>query len=257
MKDVQLEPSPNSVDIDHVGIKNLRYPVTVLDKNRGEQHTVADVQFSVDLPHRYRGTHMSRFLEILHENHKALDIRQFRQILRETKHRLNSSAAAIKIRFPYFVEKTAPVTGMAGMMDYLCGFQGVIDADGKETYTLSVSVPVTTVCPCSKEISDRGAHNQRGQILVKVRYNEMIWLEDLITLVEECGSCELFAVLKRPDEKYVTERSFDNPVFVEDVVRGVAGKLKDHPRVTWFRVEAETSESIHNHSAYAVVEFQK
>lgn len=253
MRDVQSDIDLRRVDIQKVGVKNIRYPISVMDKAHGVQHTVANVNMYVDLPHRFKGTHMSRFIEILNAFKGEIAIKNFSKILQEMKRSLKASCAHLEIEFPYFIEKHAPVTGASGLMEYICRFYGSSN-DEKEDFLVGVDVPITTVCPCSKEISDEGAHNQRGLVTVTLRFKRFIWIEDIIQLVEESASCDVFSILKRPDEKYVTEKAYRNPMFVEDVVREVARKLAADPNITWFSVASENLESIHNHSAYAYVE---
>ena len=253
MKDVQNQKDHRNVEIQKVGVKQVRYPITVLDKSQGFQHTVATVNMYVNLPRHFKGTHMSRFLEILNRYRGNIGLKELRSILEEMKKKLRAQSAHVEIEFPYFVEKRAPVTGSRGLMEYRCCFYGSSDHSDIDL-CLEVNVPISTVCPCSKEISDHGAHNQRGIVRVRVRFKKLVWIEDLIKLVEESASCDLYSILKRPDEKYVTERAYENPMFVEDVVREVAMKLQADPNITWFSVEAENFESIHNHSAYAYVE---
>lgn len=252
MIDVQAQTDDRHIEIDRVGVKNLRYPIVVLDRRNADQHTVANVNMYVRLPHRFRGTHMSRFLEVLNEFRGRISISNIREILEKMKARLDSEEAHIELSFPYFVEKEAPVTGAKSLMEYPCSFQASL----RDTldFVLSVEVPLHTLCPCSKEISRGGAHNQRSRVHVRVRFREFVWIEDLIALVERAGSSPVWALLKRPDEKHVTEAAYANPRFVEDVVRHVAQSLGAWPAVTWFAVEAENQESIHNHSAYAFLE---
>jgi GTP cyclohydrolase I len=254
MIDVQNQRDYRNVDIEKVGVKNIRYPITVLDKAKGVQHTVANVNMYVSLPHHFKGTHMSRFIEILNMYKGEIAIKNFSDILQEMKKALRAKSAHLEIEFPYFIEKQAPVTGATGLMEYICRFCGSSNEGGADDFSVGIDVPVTTVCPCSKEISEQGAHNQRGTVTVKVRFKKFIWIEDIIQLVETSSSCDIYSILKRPDEKYVTERAYDNPMFVEDVVREVAKKLSSDPNITWFAVESENFESIHNHSAYAYVE---
>ncbi len=253
LKDTQNEPDYRNLAIDRVGVKNLRFPVDVREKSGGTQSTVATVSLAVDLPHHYKGTHMSRFVEVLNSHGPVLDVRSLPQIPSELMARLDAQRAHIEFRFPFFLSKAAPVTGAVGLMDYDVVFEVDSRADAQD-FILTVCVPVTTLCPCSKAISDRGAHNQRGQVTYSVRFKEPVWIEDLIRLVERCASCELYSLLKRPDEKAVTERAFDRPVFVEDLVRGVAALSDEQENLIWYRVEAENFESIHNHNAYAVIE---
>ncbi len=246
---------PRNIDIDKVGVKNVKYPIIVLDKTNGTQHTIADISMYVSLPRNYKGTHMSRFVEILHAHKNMINMQEFPGILREMKEKLNATSAHMEVRFPYFIRKDAPVSGSPGYLEYTCAFIGHMDElDVMRDFTVSVSVPVTTLCPCSKEISDWGAHNQRGAVTVAVRFKRFFWIEDLIGIIEGCSSCDIYSVLKREDEKFVTEKAFENPKFVEDVVRDVAEKLGVEPNITYFVVEAENFESIHNHSAYAYVE---
>jgi len=253
LKDTQNEPDSRNLPIDRVGVKNLRFPVEVREKAGGTQSTIATVSLAVDLPHHYKGTHMSRFVEVLNSHGPVLDVRSLPKIPRELMARLDAQRAHIEFRFPFFLAKAAPITGAEGLMDYDVVFE--IDSKMEEQdFILTVCVPVTTLCPCSKAISDRGAHNQRGQVTYSVRFKEPVWIEDLIRLVERCGSCELYSLLKRPDEKAVTEAAFDHPVFVEDLVRDVAALSDEQDNLTWYRVEAENFESIHNHNAYAVIE---
>ncbi|NOX99599.1 MAG: GTP cyclohydrolase I FolE2 [Verrucomicrobia bacterium] len=253
LKDTQNEPDYRNLAIDRVGVKNLRFPVDVREKSGGTQSTVATVSLAVDLPHHYKGTHMSRFVEVLNSHGPVLDVRSLPQIPNELMSRLDAQRAHIEFRFPFFLSKAAPVTGAEGLMDYDVIFEVDSRADAQD-FVLTVCVPVTTLCPCSKAISDRGAHNQRGQVTYSVRFKEPVWIEDLIRLVERCASCELYSLLKRPDEKAVTERAYDRPVFVEDLVRGVASLSDEQENLIWYRVEAENFESIHNHNAYAVIE---
>ncbi len=255
MKDVQNMHDSRNIEIDKVGVRRVKYPIVVLDKANGSQHTIAEISMYVSLPHEFKGTHMSRFVEILHAHKNMINMRDFPGVLREMKGRLKAKTAHMEVRFPYFIRKDAPVSGAPGYLEYMCGFAGHMDGENKmRDFTVSVSVPVTTLCPCSKEISDYGAHNQRGVVTVSVQFKRFFWIEDLIALVEGCSSCDVFSVLKRQDEKFVTEKAFENPKFVEDVARDVADKLGSESNVTHFVVEAENFESIHNHSAYAYLE---
>ncbi len=254
MIDVQNQRDPRNVEIQKVGVKNIRYPITVLDKANGVQHTVANVNMYVNLPHHFKGTHMSRFIEILNTFKGDITIKNFSNILQEMKKALKAKSAHLEVEFSYFIAKQAPVTQATGLMEYICRFCGSSNEEGKDDFHVGIDVPVTTVCPCSKEISDQGAHNQRGTVTVSVRFRKFIWIEDIIQLVEDSTSCDVYSILKRPDEKYVTEKAYENPMFVEDVVREVAKKLSLDPNITWFSVASENFESIHNHSAYAYVE---
>jgi GTP cyclohydrolase I len=249
--DVQNGRDTRNISIDKVGIKNLQYPITVLDRKNGYQHTVAAINMYVDLPHKNKGTHMSRFVEILHLFRPEVSLKRITDVLEQMKKHLNAASSHIEVTFPYFIEKNAPVSNSPGLMDYACSFRGSSDPEGKIDLVVEVTVPISSVCPCSKEISECGAHNQRGQVKVCTRFKKFIWIEDVIKLVEESASCDVFSVLKRVDEKSVTERGFANPKFVEDVVRDIAVGLKADDNITWFSVSAENFESIHNHSAYA------
>ena len=253
MQDVQNQRDYRNIPIDRVGIKNLKYPITVRDKREGHQPTVATINMYVNLPHRDRGTHMSRFVEMLHLFRPAVSLKNFSVILEEMKRHLNAASAHVDVTFPYFIEKKAPVSKSMGLMDYTCRIIGVSDSEGKIDLVSEVIVPISSVCPCSKEISDAGAHNQRGEVRLSTRFNKFIWLEDMIELIEEAASCDVYSILKRVDEKHVTEKGFANPKFVEDVVRDIAMKLKQDDNITWFTVSAENFESIHNHSAYAEI----
>jgi len=254
MIDVQSQLDHRNINIDKVGVKDIRYPLTVMDKNNGFQHTVASINMYVNVPRRFKGTHMSRFIEIINEFHGKLDIREFSAILEAMQERLQAKSAHLEIAFPYFIRKASPVTGTAGLMEYGCREKGSQDEQRGYDLVVEVNVPITTVCPCSREISDHGAHNQRGMVRLAVRFKKFIWFEDLVSTVEKAASCEVYSVLKRPDEKYVTEKAYENPKFVEDVVRDIAFGLKGDPNVLWFRVDVENFESIHNHSAYACIE---
>ena len=251
MKDIQNQRDYRNIPIDKVGIKNLRYPITVRDKRDGFQNTVASINMYVALPHKYKGTHMSRFVEMLHIFRPEVSLKKFSVILEQMKKYLNAASAHVEITFPYFIEKEAPVSKSAGLMDYTCRITGTSDANGKVDLISEVIVPISSVCPCSKEISNGGAHNQRGEVRLKTRFKKFIWMEDMIELVESCSSCDVYSILKRADEKCVTERGYENPKFVEDIVRDVAKVLKEDNNITWFSVSAENFESIHNHSAYA------
>jgi len=254
LTDIQSQADSRNLDIDRVGVRDLKYPVRIRDKAHSEQSTVATFSMAVDLPREYKGTHMSRFVEVLNSHGPVLDVHSIAALPREMLERLDAKRAHVELRFPFFLEKPAPVSGKVGMMDYEVVFD--IDSTGEdEEFTVTTIVPVTTLCPCSKAISARGAHNQRGVVTYAVRFSgEPIWIEDLVRLVERCASSELYSLLKRPDEKHVTEAAYDNPVFVEDLVRNVAAASEAQPGIAWYRVEAENFESIHNHNAYAVIE---
>ncbi|CAN5735606.1 GTP cyclohydrolase FolE2 [soil metagenome] len=255
LHDTQSQRDARGIPIDRVGVKNIRFPLRIKDRDQLEQSTIAMVSLAVDLPHQFKGTHMSRFVEALHAHGSALTVADIAAMPRDLMKRLHADKAHVVFQFPYFRSKVAPVSRAKGLMDYGVIFEVNAEAE-KLDFVVTVEVPVATLCPCSKAISDRGAHNQRGVVTFAVRFNKPIWIEDLIELVESSASCELYSVLKRPDEKHVTERAYDNPVFVEDLVRNVALQAKKHPDITWFRVEAENFESIHNHNAWAVVEMK-
>ncbi len=255
MPDMQQSPDTRNIAIDKVGVKDIRYPIVLQDKLNKHQHTVARVNMYVDLPHHFKGTHMSRFIEVLNLYHGKISVENMETILSEMKQRLEASRAHLELDFPYFIKKSAPVSGAHSLLEYQCRMIGIL-ADEFD-FVLEVSVPVTSLCPCSKEISDRGAHNQRSIVNVQIRYSEHIWLEDLIAWVEECASCQVYSLLKREDEKAVTEQAYDNPMFVEDMVRAVTEKLRSSPSVSWYKVQCENFESIHKHSAYAMVEGQQ
>jgi GTP cyclohydrolase IB len=256
LKDTQNEPDHRNIAIDRVGVKNLRFPMRIRDKAHAEQHTIASVALTVDLPERFKGTHMSRFVEALNACGSELHIDRVRGLLEMLTERLHAECAHVDFEFPYFMEKAAPVSGIKGLIDYNVRFNATLKK-GVFDFVTTVIVPVATLCPCSKSISERGAHNQRGEVTFAVRSSQPVWLEDLIQLVEQSASCELYSVLKRPDEKAVTERAYDNPVFVEDLVRNVAVRANREEAIVWYKVEAENFESIHNHNAYALVEHQK
>ena len=255
MQDIQNQKDHRNIAIDKVGVKDIRYPITVLDKATKTQQTVAMINMYVNLPKDFKGTHMSRLVEILNEHDRMISSKNFSEILSTMKERLNAESAHIEISFPYFIMKTSPVTKSQGLMDYQCTFKGSLN-QGKDLAVI-INVPITTLCPCSKEISEFGAHNQRGEVRLQVRFKRFVWIEDLIELVEENASCDVYSVLKREDEKYVTERAYNNPKFVEDIVRDIAEKLQNDNNIVWFAVESENIESIHNHNAYAYVERDK
>ncbi|MEW5924049.1 MAG: GTP cyclohydrolase FolE2 [Candidatus Zixiibacteriota bacterium] len=254
MKDVQSSPDNRNIHIDKVGIKDLKLPIVVRDQHRMKQATVADVNFYVDLPHQFKGTHMSRFVELLNEYKDELDISSLEMILRKAQKRLHAYNAHLELTFPYFIKKKAPVTGAEGIMDYKCTISAATNGNERIDIVSTIRVPITTLCPCSKEISKYGAHNQRSIVTLSVRTNSFIWLEELIELIEKEASCEIYSLLKRPDEKYVTERMYENPRFVEDIVRGVTVRLSNDKRIDWFTIESDNIESIHNHNAYAFIE---
>jgi GTP cyclohydrolase IB len=253
IQDVQASPDLRRIAINKVGVKGIRHPVVVKDRSGGFQPTVADFNMYVSLPHDFKGTHMSRFVEILSGHERTISVESFRGMLFEVAQRLGAETGYIEMRFPYFVEKRAPVSGVASLMDYEVTFLGRV-SDGVDTHSTRVVVPATSLCPCSKKISAYGAHNQRAHITLTVESREMIWIEELIDIAEQNASSQLYGVLKRPDEKFVTELAYDNPKFVEDLARDVAVSLNSDPRVISYVVEVENFESIHNHSAYALIE---
>src|SRR5574340_90427 len=254
--DVQSTPDTRHLAIDKVGIKSIRHPVKVADKSGGVQHTIAVFNMYVHLPHNFKGTHMSRFVEILNTNEREISVESFETMLRHMVKRLEAESGHIEMSFPYFINKSAPVSGVQSLMDYDVTFIGEIHR-GEYRFTMRVVVPVTSLCPCSKKISDYGAHNQRSHVTIAARTNDFVWIEDIVRVAEEQASCELYGLLQRPDEKYVTERAYDNPKFVEDLVRDVAAKLNQDRRIDAYVVESENFESIHNHSAYALIERDK
>jgi GTP cyclohydrolase I len=254
--DVQSSPDTRHLPIDKVGIKDIRHPVLVKDRSQGVQHTIANFNMFVELPHNFKGTHMSRFVEILNSHDMEISVESFKDMLAEMAERLEARTGHIEMSFPYFINKSAPVSGVKSLMDYQVTFLGEIKG-GKDIMTIKVVVPVTSLCPCSKEISERGAHNQRSHVTLTVRTNTFVWIEDLIDIVERQASAELYGLLKRPDEKYVTEKAYENPKFVEDMVRDVAAVLNADPRIDAYMVESENFESIHNHSAYAMIRRDK
>ena len=253
MKDVQNEPDHRKIDLTRVGIKGIKYPMNVLDRDNNSQATVATVNMYVHLPHRFKGTHMSRFVEALNDYCADLNLKTFFEMLYRIKKTLDAPAANLEISFPYFMKKKAPVSRVPSMMEYTCQYIGEINGDERKLH-IGVRVPVCTLCPCSKEISTEGAHNQRGIVSVTALFKEFFWIEEIIEIVESSASSDVFALLKREDEKFLTEQAYSRPMFVEDVVREVTDKLSKDPRFTVFSVEAENFESIHNHSAYAYTE---
>jgi len=255
--DVQNQADTRHLAIDKVGIKGIRHPVIVKDKSvGGVQHTIAAFNMYVHLPHDFKGTHMSRFVEILNQHGREISVESFESILRGMVEKLEAKSGHIEMSFPYFVNKTAPISGVQSLLDYDVTFVGEIN-DGQYRFTMKVQVPVTSLCPCSKKISERGAHNQRSHVTITVRTNRSVWIEEVVRYAEDQASCELYGLLKRPDEKFVTERAYDNPKFVEDMVRDVAAALNNDERIEAYVVESENFESIHNHSAYALIERDK
>jgi GTP cyclohydrolase IB len=257
LPDTQSIADARHIAIARVGVKDVLHPLRVRTAGASDQHTVAHVDMYVGLSEHVKGTHMSRFIEILQAYDEPIDVESLRRLLHVMLERLHAASGSIELRFPYFIRKRAPVSGVESMMDYRVSYHAAVTPARGFRATLKVVVPVTSLCPCSKEISDYGAHNQRSHITISASVTDGMSIDDLIAIAEEEASCELWSVLKRPDEKYVTERAYDNPKFVEDVVRDVALRLNRDPRVRSYAVESENFESIHNHSAYALVEHDK
>jgi GTP cyclohydrolase I len=255
LEDVQGRADARRLPINRVGIKDIRHPVRVKDRSAGEQHTIANFNMYVSLPHNFKGTHMSRFVEILH-GEREISVESFRAMLEKMTQRLEADTGHIEMSFPFFVMKKAPVSGVESLMDYQATLIGE-RRDGLTEMWVRVVVPVTSLCPCSKKISDYGAHNQRSHVTIKAKLRSHLWIEEIIGIAESEASSELYGILKRPDEKFVTERAYENPKFVEDLVRDVAGRLNADDRIAAYTVEAENFESIHNHSAYALIERDK
>jgi len=260
--DVQSDADSRKLAIDQVGVKAIRHPIRVMERPTAErssptvQHTIATFNMYVGLPHQFKGTHMSRFVEILSAQERELTVDSFKAMLKQMVKRLEAVEGRIEMSFPYFIEKKAPVSGVTSLMDYEVTFIGEI-TKGKQCFAMKVLVPVTSLCPCSKKISDYGAHNQRSHVTVTAKTSDFVWIEEIVDLIEREASSELYGLLKRPDEKFVTERAYDNPKFVEDMVRDVAAVLNLDERISAYTVESENFESIHNHSAYALIEREK
>jgi len=263
LNDIQRAPADKQIAIDQVGVTELRYPIIVLDRLQEKQSTVAKLSASVSLPHHFKGTHMSRFIEVLNQYRGEITMRTLPVILADMKNRLEAESARIELQFPYFLERSAPISGEKGLMDYDCVFIGEVNGNECD-FIMKVRVPVASLCPCSKSISDYGAHNQRGHFDIELRSTRkkdggfnFIWIEELIEIAEKSASCPVYPLLKRSDERHVTMQAYDNPVFVEDMVRNVAAILNEDDRVLWFKVRAENHESIHNHNAFALIEQNK
>ena len=253
LDDKQSERDHRELRIDKVGVRGLRFPIQVQDRARSIQNTVATIGMFVDLPKEFKGTHMSRFVEVLNAHGAIIHVENISQILISLQEKLKSATSHLELEFPFFMTKISPVSRRESLMDYVARFDAA--ACGNEIdFILTVKAHVTTLCPCSKAISRHGAHNQRGLVTVAIRSTKSVWIEELIAMIESSASSELYALLKRQDEKAVTERAYENPVFVEDLVRNVALKLNADARVMWYKVEAENFESIHNHNAYACIE---
>lgn len=263
LEDIQAQVDARGVALDQVGVSGIRYPIVVLDRAHKHQQTVATVALSVGLPHDVKGTHMSRFIEILEAHRREMTLRTLDTILDDLRHRLRADTARIEVAFPYFIARSAPVSGERGLLDYDCSFVGTADNFGHD-FVLGVRVPVASLCPCSKAISDYGAHNQRGYIAIEVRTvrgaggrPELIWIEELVEIAERAASAPVYPLLKRPDERHVTMQAYDNPRFVEDIAREVAVALQSDARIAWFRVHVVNKESIHNHDAFARLEWRR
>jgi GTP cyclohydrolase I len=259
LADIQASRDDRNLAVDEVGITGIRYPVAVADREHGKQDTIAEVSMSVDLPAEVKGAHLSRFVEVLHEAAGEITPQVIPAILDTLRARLGASSARLELSFPFFLRRAAPVTAAAALMDYQCWLAS--ELTGTDTQiVLGVRVPVTSVCPCSKAISDYGAHNQRATITIRVRPRDEdglpgeIWAEDLIEIAEAAASCPVFPLLKRPDERHVTMRAHDHPVFVEDMARAAAEALSRGAGIAWFSVEAASDESIHNHGAFARIQ---
>ena len=253
LPDVQNSQDTRAIAINKVGIKDILHPVQVKDRTGKIQHTIANFNMYVDLPHNFKGTHMSRFVEILNNHEWEITVDSFKTMLTEMTTRLDAECGHIEMSFHFFINKTAPASGVKSLLDYEVTFIGE-RKNNENIINIKVVVPVTSLCPCSKKISDRGAHNQRSHVTVNVETDDFIWVEEIIDMVEAQASCELYGLLKRPDEKVVTERAYDNPKFVEDMVRDIAHQLNIDERILAYTVESENFESIHNHSAYALIE---
>lgn len=254
MIDVQNMRDSRDIAVDQVGVWGIRYPVTVKDRSKGTQNTVADVDMTVQLLPEFKGTHMSRMIEILNQFRGEITMANIPVILDEMKIKLESPQSMFTMRFPYFIEKQSPVSKTGSLFQVEVLFSGFSDQKDGTSFILGVRVPVTTLCPCSKEISDGGAHNQRSFVTVNLQFKDFIWVEDVVSAIEDCASCAVFPLLKRTDEKYVTERAFSRPRFAEDIVRNVSEKLSKDANISWFLVETLHLESIHTHNAYARVE---
>lgn len=247
--DIQSSRDPRNIPIDKVGVRGVKYPIMVLDRAHENQHTIGNFTLTVDLPHHFKGTHMSRFIEVLSVHSDAISVHAIPKILQGLKEKLHAETAHLEVTFPFFMKKAAPVTGKESLMEYECGFSAA--SNHAEDFVMTVQVPVTTLCPCSREISAYGAHNQRGIVTAKLRFKDHLWLEEIIEMIEASASCDLYPLLKRPDEKWVTEHAYDNPRFVEDMVREVALAFDADDRIVSYEIEVENHESIHAHNAYA------
>lgn len=249
LPDIQKTKDTRNIPIDKVGVRGVKFPILVLDRTDERQHTIGNFTLTVDLPSEFKGTHMSRFLEVLNDHQKEISVQALPLLLENLREKLHAERAHVSVRFPFFMVKSAPVTGKQGMMEYECGFDAHVN--GSFDITMYLKVPVATLCPCSKEISKYGAHNQRGWVTVRVQATDHVWLEEIVEMIEASASCALYPVLKRPDEKWVTEHAYENPRFVEDLVREVALAFDADGRISGYEIEVENEESIHAHNAYA------
>jgi GTP cyclohydrolase IB len=256
LPDIQNSPDNRRIPLDKVGIKRVRYPIVVRDRAKGEQHTIGEFSMYVNLPEHYKGTHMSRFVEVLERHKLKIGIRTFKDICMEMLAVLSARVAHLEVDFPYFISKKAPVSGAEGLMSYQISIEGRLE-DDRFDMIVGIAVPIQTLCPCSKELAKVSAHTQRGLVRVFFRSRGFVWIEDIIEMVESCASSPIYSILKTDDEKFMADAAFEKPAFVEDVTRDVALRLKAHPEITWFAVEIESFESIHNHSAFASIEVDK
>ncbi len=257
MKDIQNEKDNRKIPINKVGVGEVRYPIFLMDRKYGQQHTIGTVNMYVNLPEDFRGTHMSRFIEILHAHANKMELQNVQEILLDMKKILKANQAHMKMKFPYTIEKAAPVTGIKSNMVIDCAFDATLDRNDQFIFILEVQVPVQTVCPCSKAISERGAHNQRAYVKVKLKMSKIVWIEDVVESIEKAASSPVYPLLKRSDEKYITEYGYDNPKFVEDVARDLAIELMNNLSIKWFHLSVNSQESIHDHHAYACLEWER
>ncbi len=253
MKDVQNEKDLRNIPINKVGVNNVKYPLSVINREGNIIHTVANINMYVDLPHHYRGTHMSRFLEIISKHNVNLNFHNLDNILKDIRRKFDCKKAHLEINFPYFINKKAPISKISSPLEYECKVECEMDEDEKLKLITEVKVPVTTLCPCSKEISENGAHNQRADVIIRIKSSRLIWFEELIEIGEKSASAPIFTLLKRSDEKYLTEHAYKNPRFVEDTARDIVLKLRKDQRIKWYSVEVISYESIHKHNAYACI----
>lgn len=253
MKDVQNEKDLRNIPINKVGVNNVKYPISVIDKNGNLQNTIATINMYVDLPHHYRGTHMSRFLEVISRHNVKLDLQNLDTILKDIKKLFDCEVAHLEICFPYFLYKKAPISKIVSPLEYECKVECELDNTEKLKLLTQVKVPIHTLCPCSKEISAFGGHNQRADVIIKIKSSKIVWFEELIEIAEKSASAPIFSLLKRSDEKFITETAYKNPKFVEDVARDIVIQLKNDVRIKWYSVEVISYESIHKHNAYAFI----